>query len=280
MPIKTLVNGQVSRVIAVDDRGLIYGDGLFETIKVVSGKPEFFDLHLQRLLQAAARLSMNVDAVALAEDIAALLHSGDAGADHAVLKIILTRGQSGRGYKAAAAAGTNRILSLEVVSAHYAEQQTDGVQVRICDTRLGVNPQLAGLKHLSRLENVLARSEWNDPAVAEGLMLDTLGHVVEGTMSNVFLVRDNVLYTPALQRCGVAGIIRQVIVETIAPSIDIECRVEDLSLDDFFQAQEIFICNSLIGVCPVIAIGCHRKSVGPVTTAIQNAFAAEVALHA
>jgi 4-amino-4-deoxychorismate lyase len=273
MSIKALVNSEVSSSVTVDDRGLIYGDGLFETIKVVAGKPEFVDLHLNRLKLAAARLSINYDALALKDDVATLLHD----ADHGVLKIILTRGQSGRGYKADASVEANRILSLGIASQDYSAQQSKGVHVKVCDTRLGINPQLAGLKHLSRIENVLARSEWDDPAIAEGLMLDTFGNVVEGTMSNVFFVKDNMLFTPDIHRCGVAGIIRQLIVDKLASSIDIECVVQDLSLNDFLHAQEIFICNSLIGVVPVKAIGCHRKSVGSVTKIIQSALAAEVA---
>ena len=116
----------------------------------------------------------------------------------------------------------------------------------------------------------MARSEWGSPDIAEGLVMDTAGHIVEGTMSNVFLVQQGELQTPALNRCGVAGIIRRVILEHIAPQLDLKPRVKDVYLKDVFAAEELFVCNSLIGIWPVVAIGCHHKPIGTLTRAIQN----------
>jgi 4-amino-4-deoxychorismate lyase len=128
------------------------------------------------------------------------------------------------------------------------------VTLRVCATRLGRNSRLAGLKHLNRLEQVLARTEWADEA-QEGLMQDEEGLVVEGTMSNVFMVHaDGRVLTPRLDRCGVAGVMRRHLLEK-AETEKLAIGVVDLVLTDFAQAREIFLCNSLIGVWPVARLG-------------------------
>jgi 4-amino-4-deoxychorismate lyase len=136
---------------------------------------------------------------------------------------------------------------------------------------LAEQPTLAGIKHLNRLEQVLARAEWSDPAIAEGLMLDQSSRLIEGTMSNVFLVRGGVVYTPRLHRCGVAGIVRELVLQRLAA----ECapvREADLTLDDVSAADEVFLTNSLIGIWPVLKIDCLYKTRGDVTIAFQQSF--------
>jgi 4-amino-4-deoxychorismate lyase len=144
-----------------------------------------------------------------------------------------------------------------------------GIKTRICQTRLGHNPSLAGIKHLNRLEQVLARQEWDDPVIMEGLMLDASGNLVEGTMSNVFVVKDAVLMTPDLQLCGVAGIMRAHVLDMAAEHL-IAARVQHLELDALLQADEVFICNSLLGIWPVIGVDEHDFLKGPVTRRLQT----------
>lgn len=267
----TLIDSQAIDHINVDNRGLAYGDGVFETMKVANNTIELFDLHLERLQHGCERLAIGVDIEALRADIALLLSANDARLG--VIKVIITRRSTGRGYKAALNLKGHRIVSIEPLVSSYSYEQERGVALRLCGTRLGINPRLAGIKHLARLENVIARSEWDDPSIAEGLMLDTDGRLIEGTMSNIFLVKQGVLYTPDLQRCGVEGVVRRYIMESVAPSLDLHIKVKDLSLDDVYQSEELFICNSLIGVLPVIALGCHLKSVGVVSKQVQLGFA-------
>ena len=269
MPINALVNGSFSTSIDINDRGLAYGDGLFETIKINQGSPEFLSLHIQRLQQGCSRLGIHCDLQAIERDIEKLLPS--VAGKNTVLKIIVTRESKGRGYKPDASAASNRILSVEPVTNDYTAEHKQGIAVRLCNTRLGINPQLAGIKHLSRLENVFARGEWSDSAIAEGFMLDADGRLVEGTMSNIFMVKDNTLLTPNLHRCGVDGVMRQVVIHQLAPELKLNANTADLTIEDIYQAAEVFICNSLMGVVPVVAIGCHTKNIGTITRSLQQA---------
>ena len=274
MPLNTLVNGHYSNSVSVENRGLAYGDGVFETIRLERGQAVFLDRHLRRLQRACDRLRIRCDCAVIRDDLDRLLSAGEYRCG--VIKITVTRGSSGRGYGADFCAASQRIVSVQAVDIDNTRQQHQGVVTRLCDTRLSINPQLAGLKHLCRLENVLARSEWSDADIAEGLMLDTDGRLIEGTASNLFLVRDNKLSTASLHRCGVDGVTRQVIIEQLLPSLGLACDIADLAVDDVYRADEMFLCNSLMGVWPVIAIGCHKKRIGSVTIAVQQALRAEI----
>ena len=143
--------------------------------------------------------------------------------------------------------------------------ESQGIRVRVCELRLAEQPRLAGLKHLNRLEQVLARAEWADPAIAEGLMLDTAGRVVCATMANVFAVIDGALVTPALDRCGVAGVARAEVLAT-----QVRAQVRDLRLDELLDADEVFLTSSVRGILPVQAVGDKVFAPGPVTRALQR----------
>ena len=132
-----------------------------------------------------------------------------------------------------------------------------GVDARVCDLRLGWQPRLAGIKHLNRLENVLARNEWCDPAIREGLLLDHAGNVIEGTMSNLLIIDQGRVLTPVLDRCGVAGVMREMLLEA-AFDLQLPIEIRALSLDDVLQADEVGLCNSLIGLWPVKSLGTRR----------------------
>ena len=139
----------------------------------------------------------------------------------------------------------------------------------MCATRLCHNPLLAGIKHLNRLEQVLARREWDEPSIGEGLLLDVDGRLVEGTMSNLFLVRGQMLLTPDLRRCGIAGIMRSIILEQ-AERQSLAAEIRSLEAADLQAADEVFLCNSLIGIWPVIAVDDRTYRKGPVTTRLQQ----------
>jgi 4-amino-4-deoxychorismate lyase len=141
--------------------------------------------------------------------------------------------------------------------------------VRLCRLRLGQNTVLAGIKHLNRLEQVLARGEWDDDGIMEGLLLDGEERLVEGTMSNLFLIRDRILMTPELIRCGVAGILRTVVME-LAAGVPLPVQVTPLGLDDLREADEVFLTNSLIGIWPVIAVDDRPYRRGALTCRLQE----------
>ncbi len=243
----TLIDGRQSDQINIEDRGLLYGDGLFETLAVRAGVPQLWDRHMQRLGLGCLRLGITPpDLTNLRKEA----HAVCQGAERAVLKIIVTRGSGARGYRCRDSEKTTRIIALQPWPDYPDNFKQQGVAVRLCATRLGSNPVLAGLKHLNRLEQVMARNEWDDPTIPEGLMLDSAGTVIEGTMSNIFVVRGGVLQTPDLSQCGVAGIMRGLILE-MAAEMGLTTEITQPGLKDIMAAQEIFLCNSLIGLWPV-----------------------------
>jgi 4-amino-4-deoxychorismate lyase len=234
------------------DRGLEFGDGLFETIAVVDARPRLLERHLARLAEGCARLGIEAPAAgALAGELAAAARVPGTG----LLKLIVTRGAGGTGYAADPAARPCRWLAAWPARPRPEAYARDGVAVRLLATRLAEQPLLAGLKHLNRLEQVLARRELGaDPAVQEGLLQDVRGRLVCGTMTNVFAVIDHRLVTPSLERAGVAGVMRAALLDAWR-SAGTAVEVRDLEPAELDGASEIFLSNALIGVWPVAALG-------------------------
>ncbi|MFP5505335.1 MAG: aminodeoxychorismate lyase [Gammaproteobacteria bacterium] len=269
MTITCLINGEPGAHVPADDRGLHYGDGLFETLTVRDGVCEFWDRHMQRLCAGCERLGIPPPSPELLRAEAAQL-VGAAG--RGVLKIIVTRGRGGRGYQPPQQVEPMRLLRIFEAPAHPAHHAEEGVRVRLCTQRLGWNAALAGIKHLNRLEQVLARMEWDDPDIAEGLMSDQAGNVIEGTFTNLFAIFDGHLFTPALNRCGVAGIMRGVIMELAATEAS-GCAVRDIPQAELLDADGLFLSNSVLGLWPVRELDGRRLRVGELTRHLQQRLA-------
>lgn len=260
-----LVNGVETEQISATDRGLQYGDGLFETIAVVDGKLEFWGRHMARLQRGAEKLSIPLPPEELFLAEAEQLVGSD-GSSRSVLKITITRGSGGRGYRPPESPAPTRILALSPWPEYPAEYYKSGVRLHLCETRLGSNPLLAGIKHLNRLEQVMARGEWSDPDIAEGLMVNGEDHIIEGTMSNIFFVRGGEVITPELTRCGVAGVMREMLIEQLQQD-GISVTVRPIHLSELSEMEEAFCSNSLIHVWPVRQIGDKQFSVlDPIVT--------------
>lgn len=263
----SLVNGRETPSLGIKDRGLLYGDGLFETIAVLNGTPLELERHLKRLRAGCERLGIAApDANLLKQEVMQVC----ARTARAVLKIIITRGQGGRGYRPAGQGEPTRIVMTDPWPEYPRAYYTQGIDVRFCQLRLARNPQLAGIKHLNRLEQVLARGEWQDD-YQEGLLLDSEGLVIEGTTSNVFIVRDHELHTPALEQAGVAGIMRARILEAAA-ELGISAHVRALRVSDIEAAEAMFFCNSLIGVWPARRCGDRRLGDHPLLRELIDRF--------
>lgn len=265
-----LINGCPIEQISALDRGLQYGDGLFETIAVVDGEPRLWERHMSRLVMGEERLGLpaqNKDK--LLEEALSLT----TGKQRAVLKIILTRGVGGRGYRPSDTQSPTRILSLNAWPAYPSEWYGSGIRLRICSTRLGRNKALSGIKHLNRLEQVVARQEWNDPSIIEGLMLDEYQQVIEGTQSNLFLVKGKSLITPDLVHAGVEGVVRDLVLDT-AEELGLKAMVMNITLDRLAGADALFMTNSLLGLCPVAHLEGHffdiQKIPSKLTERVQN----------
>ena len=244
-----LVNGEAKEHVPASNRGLAYGDGVFTTVKVDAGRPRLWHRHLRRLVRDGERIGLSFDREVLQREVNVLCSGA---ADLAVLKVILTRGEGARGYRPPEG-GAVRILRLTPFTPYPPEYLVQGVAVTVCHLRLSDSPALAGVKHLNRLEQVLARAEWSDE-YQEGLMLDTRGHVVEGTMSNLFVSVGDELLTPTLDRCGVAGVMREHITD-VAANAGLEVRETQLRLEDLHRGEGVFLCNALIGAWPVSHVG-------------------------
>ena len=259
------VDGQPADSVPLKDRGLAYGDGLFETIAVKAGQPVLLDRHLQRLEEGCRRLALIADQTLIRSEVLAYA----AAMGNGVLKLILTRGDSLRGYGINPGVPVRRILQGNPPAAYPLAHATDGIRLFACATRLAEQPLLAGLKHLNRLEQVIARAEWRDAEHAEGLMLDRSGRVIEGVFSNLFVVRNGVLRTADLTRCGVAGVMRAEILDQ-AQALGVPVAVADISLEQLRQADEVFVCNSVYGIWPVRECAGMSWSVGPLTRKLQG----------
>ena len=261
----TLVNGLPQEHIELSDRGFQYGDGLFETIAIKKGNPCFLDRHIERLNKGCQTLKIPEPCFKLLRNEAMLLAKD---LDSAILKIIITRGSGGRGYRQPENIKPNRVLSIHPFPSYPKSFKEQGVSARFCETRLGINPSLAGIKHLNRLEQVLGRAEWSDANIQEGIMQDLNGYVIEGTMTNLFYVKNNTLFTSRLVYSGVAGIMRGIIIE-LAIEHNYSLIMKDFKENDLLTADEVFFCNSIIGIWPVKIINNTHFDVGMMTRQLQ-----------
>ena len=263
--IRTLVNGVEIDQIPIDDRGLNYGDGLFETIAVRNGKPELLDAHLKRLKLGCDRLQISTSESNLREEIQILVDRQSS----AVLKIIVTRGSGGRGYRIPEITSSRRILSLSSYP-EYPDPTIHGAEVWFCDTRLSNQPLLSGLKHLNRLEQILARNESKGVDRDEGLMSNEEGDVIEGTMSNLFYIKDGALFTPRLERCGVAGVMRSKVLG-IAKNLNITTHIKNITKEELPGMDELFLTNSLFRIWPIGRLDNYSFNIGPITSRLMSA---------
>jgi 4-amino-4-deoxychorismate lyase len=248
----TLIDGVEGATLPIDDRGLQYGDGLFETLLLRRGHPRFLEEHLARLRLGCTRLGIHFAAMAeLRADVASF---AGIAPSLAILKIIVTRGSATqRGYAPRGDAPPRRIVSLWPAPAPRTDFAS-GLQLQVAKLRLGENPALAGIKHLNRLENVLAAAELTGTASFDVLLLDAGGNIICGSMSNV--VREGAVATPLLDRCGVAGVMRGIVLRE-CHTLGIDATQERLTLADLKSADEVFVTNARIGVVPVRRVGEH-----------------------
>ncbi len=260
------INGKSSVSLPISDRGLAYGDGVFETVRIHSGQPTLAPLHWCRLNDSCQRLGIVLDVAVLVAEVERFL--SQARVDSGVLKIIITRGSGGRGYNPAGCHQTTRCLSLHPLPVRNPDPAIKGAKVMECQLKLGQSA-LAGMKHLNRLEQVLARAEWQGDEWDEGIVCDFSGHVIEGTMTNLFVVdRNGRLLTPDVSRCGVAGVCRQYIIDK-AQKLGLTVEIGDYQLQDV-DITELFLCNSVNGVWPVVEYAGQYWDVGPVTLRVRD----------
>ncbi len=261
-----LVNGAPGDLISVRDRGLLYGDGVFRTMRASDGHVPLWPLHYRKLQNDCGALGIACpDNALLSGELNSLLGQHP----DCVVKLIVTRGVGTRGYAPSPRVTPTCIWSVSPSPDYPSELMTRGIKARMCQLRLSHQTRLAGLKHLNRLENVLAAAEWNDAEVSEGLLLDGEDNVIEGTRSNLFLVVQNRLITPDLARCGVAGVQRERVMAW-ADQHGMPLQVRAVSLDEVMNADELFLVNSVIGLWPIRELEQRRWREFPVSTRIRQ----------
>ena len=251
------------------DRGLQYGDGVFETIKVNDGRLILWDQHISRLQEGCQRLFIPPPSLKL---ISLETNTLIEGQGNGVIKIIITRGQGGRGYSLPEKTEASRIIIRYPTPLYPEKNYREGVRIRLCLTKITTNPTLAGIKHLNRLENILAKNEWQDSTIAEGLMLDYENKIIEGTMTNVFFVKKGRLITPSLKNGGVAGVMRNFVLK-LAQDWQIPHDIRDVGKEQLLNADEIFLTNSLIGIWPVTQLEQQAFSIGSITRLLMTELA-------
>ncbi len=241
---EVIINGHQGDQISSTDRGLIYGDGVFETIAVKQGEIQYWDEHLERLEQGCNVLGIEVpDLSQLKSETLQLIEAKK----NCVIKIIVTRGVGGRGYKPVCSVATRIVQKFPWPE--FPDTFDQGVDVTQCEFQLARQNKLAQIKHLNRLEQVLARSEWEDD-FQEGLVCDTSNNVIEGTSCNVFFEQNDYLITPDLTQCGVAGVMRKKIIEYCLAN-DIQLQIREIHSSELKNMQGMMLCNSVIGIWPV-----------------------------
>lgn len=260
MNLRIFVGAERVDAVPADDRGLAYGDGLFETLRVHRGHVPWWDAHWTRLAGGAARLGLALpEATQVRDEAQSLL----AGTDDGVLKLLLTRGSGGRGYAPPDAATPTWVLSLHAVP----EAAPRGVHLHWCATRMAEQPALAGLKHCNRLEQVLARREAVAAGADEGLMRDAAGDVVSATSASLFVLRDGAWRTPPVDRCGVAGVCRA----QLLPAL--QAREARVSMEDVEDAEAVFLCNAVRGILAVARVGARAFAPHPAVDAARHVLA-------
>lgn len=266
-------NGEAVRSAAIDDRAFQYGDGLFETIAVRHGEPRLWEYHMDRLSAGCRRLSLQIpESDALRRAFADALDRASADPAFCVAKIIVSSGVVQRGYGRPSMAAVSTYIGIFSSAPVPASSYRQGVSAMICTTRLAVASPTAGLKTLNRLEQVLARSECLSAGAFEGITLDAEGRIICGTMSNVFLVRDNMIVTPSLALCGVQGVMRRHVIETLHEE-GLGVEESNLPERELHAADEVFLSNSQFGVLPVHRCGDREWPVGSVTRQVMGILA-------
>ncbi len=264
MALRARVNGQEIDSIPIDDRGLAYGDGLFETIAVYQGRPLLLAAHLDRLKSGLDALQIiNPPS---ADEIRSEIELVSAGVARGVIKLILTRGDGLRGYDPKSASAVRTIVILHPWP-DYTASRKDGMRIGLCKLILSLQQMLARIKHLNRLEQVLARAEWGTDW-QEALLKDQHGRIVSGTQSNFFFTRGETLYTPPIVDCGVAGVMRDMVIRC-ARRLGYDCGEKTLKDSELSEVEQAFMTNSLLGIGPVAELCGRAVKIGPMIRQLQ-----------
>ena len=270
------LNGERATALPLPDRGIDYGDGLFETLLLRQGVPVLLDYHLQRLQTGLDRLAFPRNCLTQASDH--LRHACSEMGDHqwSVLKLTLTRGSGPRGYAPPDHSLPRTLISAQPLDYRHAEMAPP-LQVGMASMNWAVQPFLSGIKHLNRLEQVLAANEARTQAVDDVVVLDARGHVCALSAANLFLVEDGRLLTPALEDVGILGTRRRLVIERLAPAAGLDVSEQVVHPEQLHNASELFCCNAVRGLQPIAQLGQSQWQTYPVCEALHAHYARSIA---
>jgi 4-amino-4-deoxychorismate lyase len=242
------INGAEHNSISITDRGLAYGDGVFTTAKVVQGKIQFLSEHLERLTQNCDKLSIPLPNI---DKIKCELKSVAQRFELCVAKVIITAGEGGRGYSRQGCEKSTVIISFHAFPEHYLSWQEQGINLGLAQLKLGLNPLLAGIKHLNRLEQVLIRQELDNRKEDDLLVLNCAGNIIEASAANIFWFKNNTWYTPKIVESGISGLMRQYILSILNKNGQNNVEIIEAKITMLDNVEAMIICNSVMGVVPV-----------------------------
>lgn len=264
----TLVNGEKESQVSIFDRGLCYGDGFFETFFYSNGTLQNWSYHWARMVKSADILRMTLpDPSVFFADLESLEKKIDTDGN-CVVKIVITRGVGGRGYSPSSCKVINRLMYSDSLPDYKSLRKT-GVDVSLLNTRLEAEGKIAGLKHLNRLNQIMAKMELEERDTREGILCNQDGYVREGVSSNIFIIKNQSIITPPLNDCGVAGVLRSKVIH-VSPKYHTPVIEKNFTIEELLDADEVFFTNSLLGVCPVTSIEGETYNVGNITQKLMS----------
>lgn len=242
-----IITNSTTNTVSANERALLYGDGCFTTMAVSNGHVELWHLHLARLQNSCKHLGIQFDEWQLLGDKTFDIAKHN---PNAVIKILISRGEGGRGYDPTGVLNCKAIISIHDKPSHYLSWQQNGVELSLSDITLARQPLLAGIKHLNRLEQVLIKQNMVGFACDDVVVCDTMGSIIETSVGNLFWRKNHSWFTPKLDNCGVDGVMRNFLFEYFKEN-NIQLNQIDSDIDELIGADEIFMCNSLMKVVPV-----------------------------
>lgn len=238
-----LVNGIEQNQIHIENRGLAYGDGLFTTAKIINGKIQYLSSHVQRLVLGCEKLVLFApNKVELTEQLIQVAKPYKL----AVLKVIITASNGGRGYARSIDPKSDIIIMVHDYPKHYEALAIKGITLGNSKQQIGINPMLSGLKHLNRLEQVLLRQELVNTKEDDLVVTNINDEVIEATSANLFFWLNDKLCTPDVTNSGVNGLMRQTILQQYPDTL-----IKKVTLAELANSPAMFICNSVMGIMPV-----------------------------
>ena len=272
----SLINNKFTKYISVYDRGVSYGDGFFETMKWrVSNdnlpKVEFWNRHISRITKSCKVAKINIPDLTTLNNYKSkiLKRAKKNNFKNGILKIIITRGSGGRGYRFEKNMQPTVIFLSFPYKPYPSSFYRNGIKLEICNNFLSKNFFLKGLKHLNRIDSVLLTDEIDNKGNFEGVVIDENDNVIEGMMSNIFFIKKKILYTPKINFFGIEGIMRQIILEKFSNLFD-QIIVEPINKRKLANFDNVFISNSIMGVIPVNKIEKNNYRVSSLMTRINN----------